>query len=562
MIAINQVKSEIPWNGHRLQIRDMIDSEEVLRKKAAAVLHIDAVQIRKVEIIKHSLDARKKPQIWQVYTLGVTLLHEDMEAKIVKKCKNNNVTLVSGQAYTFPDSGSIRMNHRPVIIGMGPAGLFCAYMLAKHGYRPIVLERGYDVETRTKAVEEYWQDGILQPESNVQFGEGGAGTFSDGKLNTLVKDPLMRNRLVLEVFCEFGADSSILYDSKPHIGTDVLSGIVKAMRQEIVRLGGHVRFGCQVTELVTEGGQIRGVRVRQQEGRPDDNMAGNENQEREEFLSAQAVILAIGHSARDTFSMLEQKKIPMDAKSFAVGLRIQHPQSLINLSQYGRMDGGSLGAASYKLTRQTSTGRGVYSFCMCPGGYVVDASSEREHLAVNGMSYHARDGKNANSALIVTVTPEDFPQPGPLGGVAFQRSLERLAFQAADGHIPVQLYEDYRAGRQSRQLGEIEPQMRGRWAFGNLREVMPENLNLALLEAMEGFGQMIRGFDRPDALFAGIESRTSSPVRIWRNDEMESQVRGLYPCGEGAGYAGGITSAAMDGVKVAEAVVRRFGLPR
>ena len=375
----------------------------------------------------------------------------------------------------------------------------------------------------------------------------------------------MRNRLVLEIFCEFGADPSILYDSKPHIGTDVLSGIVKAMRQEIVRLGGQVRFCCQVTDLVTEGGQICGVKVRQQERKPDENTEENEDdklQEKEEFLPAQAVILAVGHSARDTFSMLEEKKIPMDAKSFAVGLRIQHPQPLINLSQYGREKAGSLGAASYKLTRQTSTGRGVYSFCMCPGGYVVDASSEKGHLAVNGMSYHARDGKNANSALIVTVTPEDFPEAGPLGGVAFQRSLEKLAYQAADGRIPVQLYEDYRAGRMSRQLGEIEPQMRGRWAFGNLREVMPEKLNLALLEAMEGFGQMIRGFDRPDALFAGIESRTSSPVRIWRNEEMESKVRGLYPCGEGAGYAGGITSAAMDGVKVAEAIVRRFGLPQ
>ena len=370
---------------------------------------------------------------------------------------------------------------------------------------------------------------------------------------------------MLEIFCEFGADPSILYDSKPHIGTDVLSGIVKAMRQEIVRLGGQVRFCCQVTDLVTEGGQICGVKVRQQERKPDENTEENEDdklQEKEEFLPAQAVILAVGHSARDTFSMLEEKKIPMDAKSFAVGLQIQHPQPLINLSQYGREKAGSLGAASYKLTRQTSTGRGVYSFCMCPGGYVVDASSEKGHLAVNGMSYHARDGKNANSALIVTVTPEDFPEAGPLGGVAFQRSLEKLAYQAADGRIPVQLYEDYRAGRMSRQLGEIEPQMRGRWAFGNLREVMPEKLNLALLEAMEGFGQMIRGFDRPDALFAGIESRTSSPVRIWRNEEMESKVRGLYPCGEGAGYAGGITSAAMDGVKVAEAIVRRFGLPQ
>lgn len=550
MIRMNQLKLPVEHKP------------EDLKKKAAKALRISPEQVEKLEIRRRSLDGRKKPELFYSYTVDIKTAREE---QVLHRAKNSQAAICREKPYVFPKPGEEMLFSPPIIVGAGPAGLFAGLMLARAGYCPVILERGEDVDSRRKRVDEFWKTGKLDVRSNVQFGEGGAGTFSDGKLNTLVKDPLMRNRLVLEVFCEFGADPSILYDSKPHIGTDVLSGIVKAMRQEIVRLGGQVRFCCQVTELVTEGGQISGVRIRQQERRPDGNTAGKENQElqeREEFLPAQAVILAIGHSARDTFSMLEQKKIPMDAKSFAVGLRIQHPQSLINLSQYGRMDGGSLGAASYKLTRQTSTGRGVYSFCMCPGGYVVDASSEQGHLAVNGMSYHARDGKNANSALIVTVTPEDFPQPGPLGGVAFQRSLERLAFQAADGYIPVQLYEDYRAGRQSRQLGEIEPQMRGRWAFGNLREVMPENLNLALLEAMEGFGQMIRGFDRPDALFAGIESRTSSPIRIWRNDEMESQVRGLYPCGEGAGYAGGITSAAMDGVKVAEAVVRRFGLPR
>ena len=536
--------------------------QEDLKKKAARALRITPEQIERLEIRRRSLDGRKKPELFYSYTVDIKTAREE---QVLHRAKNSQAAICREKPYTFPKPGEEKLFSPPVIAGTGPAGLFAGLMLARAGYRPVILERGEDVDSRRKRVDEFWKTGNLDVRSNVQFGEGGAGTFSDGKLNTLVKDPLMRNRLVLEIFCEFGADPSILYDSKPHIGTDVLSGIVKAMRQEIVRLGGQVRFCCQVTDLVTEGGQICGVKVRQQERKPDENTEENEDdklQEKEEFLPAQAVILAVGHSARDTFSMLEEKKIPMDAKSFAVGLRIQHPQPLINLSQYGREKAGSLGAASYKLTRQTSTGRGVYSFCMCPGGYVVDASSEKGHLAVNGMSYHARDGKNANSALIVTVTPEDFPEAGPLGGVAFQRSLEKLAYQAADGRIPVQLYEDYRAGRMSRQLGEIEPQMRGRWAFGNLREVMPEKLNLALLEAMEGFGQMIRGFDRPDALFAGIESRTSSPVRIWRNEEMESKVRGLYPCGEGAGYAGGITSAAMDGVKVAEAIVRRFGLPQ
>jgi uncharacterized FAD-dependent dehydrogenase len=550
MIRVNQLKLPVE---HK---------QEDLKKKAARALRITPEQIERLEIRRRSLDGRKKPELFYSYTVDIKTAREE---QVLHRAKNSQAAICREKPYTFPKPGEEKLFSPPVIAGAGPAGLFAGLMLARAGYRPVILERGEDVDSRRKRVDEFWKTGNLDVRSNVQFGEGGAGTFSDGKLNTLVKDPLMRNRLVLEIFCEFGADPSILYDSKPHIGTDVLSGIVKAMRQEIVRLGGQVRFCCQVTDLVTEGGQICGVKVRQQERKPDENTEENEDdklQEKEEFLPAQAVILAVGHSARDTFSMLEEKKIPMDAKSFAVGLRIQHPQPLINLSQYGREKAGSLGAASYKLTRQTSTGRGVYSFCMCPGGYVVDASSEKGHLAVNGMSYHARDGKNANSALIVTVTPEDFPEAGPLGGVAFQRSLEKLAYQAADGRIPVQLYEDYRAGRMSRQLGEIEPQMRGRWAFGNLREVMPEKLNLALLEAMEGFGQMIRGFDRPDALFAGIESRTSSPVRIWRNEEMESKVRGLYPCGEGAGYAGGITSAAMDGVKVAEAIVRRFGLPQ
>lgn len=550
MIRVNQLKLPVE---HK---------QEDLKKKAARALRITPEQIERLEIRRRSLDGRKKPELFYSYTVDIKTAREE---QVLHRAKNSQAAICREKPYTFPKPGEEKLFSPPVIAGAGPAGLFAGLMLARAGYRPVILERGEDVDSRRKRVDEFWKTGNLDVRSNVQFGEGGAGTFSDGKLNTLVKDPLMRNRLVLEIFCEFGADPSILYDSKPHIGTDVLSGIVKAMRQEIVRLGGQVRFCCQVTDLVTEGGQICGVKVRQQERKPDENTEENEDdklQEKEEFLPAQAVILAVGHSARDTFSMLEEKKIPMDAKSFAVGLRIQHPQPLINLSQYGREKAGSLGAASYKLTRQTSTGRGVYSFCMCPGGYVVDASSEKGHLAVNGMSYHARDGKNANSALIVTVTPEDFPEAGPLRGVAFQRSLEKLAYQAADGRIPVQLYEDYRAGRMSRQLGEIEPQMRGRWAFGNLREVMPEKLNLALLEAMEGFGQMIRGFDRPDALFAGIESRTSSPVRIWRNEEMESKVRGLYPCGEGAGYAGGITSAAMDGVKVAEAIVRRFGLPQ
>lgn len=514
---------------------------EAMKKKAAKLLKVSPDAICAVHIRKQSLDARKKPELFYSYTIDVEV--DGSEQSIVHKAKSPDVSIAKEKKYQFPACGEEPMHHHPVIIGSGPAGLFCGLMLARHGYQPILLERGEDVDRRRKTVDHFWETGMLDLRSNVQFGEGGAGTFSDGKLNTLVKDPLSRNQLVMEILHEFGAGEEILYQNKPHIGTDVLSGIVKNIREEIIRLGGEVRFGCQVTDLLLEQGHITGVVT--EEG---------------ETIPAETVVLAIGHSARDTFEMLHARGIPMEQKAFAVGLRIQHPQKLINLSQYGREDAGNLGAASYKLTKQTSTGRGVYSFCMCPGGYVVNASSEAGRLAVNGMSYNDRAGINANSALIVTVTPNDFPDDSPLGGVAFQRELERLAYEAAGGKVPVQLYGDFKRSQISTALGEVEPQIKGAWAFADLRSVMPDVLNRSMIEAMESFGHMIHGFDREDAVFAGIESRTSSPVRIWRDESFESEIRGLYPCGEGAGYAGGITSAAMDGVKVAEAIARRYHL--
>ena len=529
MIRITQLKLPV---GH---------TPEALIKKAARALKISPEAVLKFHIRKQSLDARKKPELFYSYTVELEVAEEE---NVVHKAKNPQAVICTETRYQFPEPGEGKLSRPPVIIGTGPAGLFCGLLLARHGYRPVLLERGEDVDTRRKKVDCFWETGVLDGRSNVQFGEGGAGTFSDGKLNTMVKDPLKRSQLVQEIFCEFGADPSVLYENKPHIGTDVLASVVKNMRQEIVRLGGEVRFGCQVTDILVERGSICGVVT-------EDGTA----------VPAQAVILAIGHSARDTFEMLLDRGVPMDKKAFAVGLRIQHPQALIDLSQYGTKDAGELGAASYKLTRQTGSGRGVYSFCMCPGGYVVDASSEQGRLAVNGMSYHARGGKNANSALIVTVTPEDFPDDTPLGGVMFQRRLEEQAFRAAGGKIPIQLYGDFKENRRSGQLGGVEPQMCGQWDFADVRGIMPESLNLPLIEAMEGFGGMIRGFDRHDALLAGIESRTSSPVRIWRNENFESSLSGLYPCGEGAGYAGGITSAAMDGIKVAEAIARAFGMP-
>lgn len=520
---------------------------EALIKKAAKLLRTSPEEIRSLHIRKRSLDARKKPELYYSYMIDVSVKNEK---ELIRRANNPQISLAKETAYQFPESGTEQLKERPIIIGTGPAGLFCGLMLARHGYCPILIERGSCVEKRQKKVVSFWQGGTLDVQTNVQFGEGGAGTFSDGKLNTLVKDPLGRGKLVLELFTEFGADPSILYDHKPHIGTDVLAEVVKNMREEILRLGGTVRFDTQVTDLLISQDRVCGVRL----SGTDPKTGGLF----EEEVFSSVVVLAIGHSARDTFSMLLAHRVPMEQKAFAVGLRIQHPQKMINLSQYGKEDAGTLGAANYKLTRQTKSGRGVYTFCMCPGGYVVNASSEPGRLAVNGMSYHDRAGENANSALIVTVTPEDFPVDGPLGGVAFQRMLEEAAYKAAGGKIPVQLYGDFCRNQVSTQLGEVSPKMRGEWAFGNVRSIMPEPLNLALIEAMEGFGRMIRGFDRPDALFAGIESRTSSPVRIWRDDQFESEMRGLYPCGEGAGYAGGITSAAMDGVKVAEAIARRY----
>ena len=535
MIRINQLKLSV---GH---------TKADMKKKAAKMMRIPEDKILSLVPVRQSLDARKKNELLYIYSLNATV--SGKEGAVIKNAKNVNVVLNTEKPYRFPEHGQEPLCHRPVIVGFGPAGMFCGLMLARAGFSPLILERGEDVDSRTQKVEAFWRGGELNPESNVQFGEGGAGTFSDGKLNTLVKDPSGRNKKVLEILAEAGADPSITYVNKPHVGTDILSRVVKNIRQEIIRLGGEIRFGCKLTDFSEAGGRLISVTVSQRE---------EGGFYREETIPAQAVVLAIGHSARDTFRMLSEKSLDLQAKAFAVGLRIQHPQKQINFSQYGMEEPGSLGAASYKLTKQTSSGRGIYSFCMCPGGFVVNASSETGRLAVNGMSNHDRAGTNANSALIVTVTPEDFPNPGPLGGVEFQRRLEEAAFNCGKGKIPVQLYGDFKAGTLSRAFGDVEPAFKGGYSFGNLREVLNPSLTDAMTEGIDSFGRIIDGFDRPDAILAGIESRTSSPVRIPRTPELESAVSGLYPCGEGAGYAGGITSAAMDGIRTAEMIVTRF----
>lgn len=427
-----------------------------------------------------------------------------------------------------------------MVVGTGPAGLFAAWLLAKHGYQPLVIERGYEVNKRIQAVEHFWKTNELDPVSNVQFGEGGAGTFSDGKLNTMVKDMANRYRLVMETFVHHGAPSEILYLNKPHIGTDKLRTVVGSMRKEIIRLGGEVRFGTQLTDLQIEEGQLRAIELNHRE-----------------LMPCKLLIPAIGHSARDTFEMFLKRGLELSPKPFAIGVRIEHKQSMISKAQYGK-DYIHLPAADYKLTHQTTKGRGVYSFCMCPGGFVVNASSEKGYLAVNGMSNYGRDEENANSAIVVTVQPEDFGANHPLSGMEFQRKWEKAAYEAGKGLIPVQLFGDLLSGRDSVTIGGIRPNLKGDYRLSNLTGCLPEEVLEALKEGILAFDRKIKGFADEEAVLSGVESRTSSPVRIHRNEAFESNIKGIYPCGEGAGYAGGITSAAIDGIKVFEAIASKY----
>lgn len=510
---------------------------EQLKKKIAKTLKC-AEDTFSYETVRQSLDARHKDDKKFVYTVDVKTAAEQ---KILRRVHNNNIMSINKKDYQFPLPGTEKLEHVPVIVGSGPAGLFCAWYLARAGYRPLVLERGQEAQKRKETVDRFWKDGVLDPDSNVQFGEGGAGTFSDGKLNTLVKDPNGRNHEVLKRFVEAGAPEEIVYQQKPHLGTDVLIGIVETMRHQIEEMGGSFRFETKVTDLCIENGHLTAVEVNN-----------------EEKIPADACVLALGHSARDTFDMLHRRGVYMEPKSFAVGLRMEHPQKMINYDLYGEEENEFLGAASYKVTHTCENGRGVYSFCMCPGGYVVNASSEQGMLAVNGMSYQARDSKNANSALIVTVTPEDFPEEGPLGGISFQRELEKRAWEIGKGKIPVQLFGDYKLHQKSSAFGEIEPQMKGAHVFADVRSILPKEIGDSIEEGVLAFGKKLKGFDRNDAILSGVESRTSSPVRIVRNREGYSNIEGIYPCGEGAGYAGGITSAAMDGIKTAEFICEKF----
>ena len=521
-------------------ILDIEEDTKLLKKKVAKKLRIKEQEIESFKIIKESIDARKKDIIKFNYCIEVKCKNEK---NIVNRLKDNNIKFEEDEIIEEFVYGDKKLNHRPVVIGLGPAGLFASLTLAKHGYRPIVFERGEDVDNRTKTVEEFWKSGKLNLNSNVQFGEGGAGAFSDGKLTTRIKDK--RCAFVLEELVKNGAPEEIMYVGKPHVGTDILKNVVKNIREEIKSLGGEVHFNSKLEGIKKEDGKLKSIIVNGEE------------------IPCECLILAIGHSSRDTYEMLYDSDILMEQKAFAIGVRIEHPQEIINKSQYGKYaNHPRLKAADYRLTYQSEKyNRGIYSFCMCPGGVVVGAASEEGRLVSNGMSYHARDLENANSALVVTVGPEDFEGDHPLAGMEYQRKYESLAFKLGGGDYkaPIQLIGDFLNDRQSTKLGSVKPTYKPGYAFKELKECLPEVVVNTLKEGIQVFGKRIKGYDMEDGVLTGIETRTSAPVRMPRNESLESvSLEGFYPTGEGAGFAGGIISAAVDGIKVSEKIMQKF----
>jgi uncharacterized protein len=547
MIRLSEIK---------LTLAQAEEPQAPLRIAAARLLAIEPAEISRVHVFKRSFDARKA-ELLAVYIVDVLLADPAREDVVLAACSGHpHVGRTPDMEWRPPVRVNSPIAQRPIVVGFGPCGIFAALVLAQMGLRPIVLERGKTVRERTRDTWGLWRKRVLDPESNVQFGEGGAGTFSDGKLYSQIKDPRHLGRKVMNEFVMAGAPEEILYVAHPHIGTFKLVKVVENMRQQITALGGEIRFRQRVADLLIEDGpqgrQLRGLTVL-------DQATGAVTE-----LRAEQVVLAVGHSARDTFEMLHQRGVHMEAKPFSIGFRIEHPQSLIDRARWGRHAGHPLlGAADYKLVHHANNGRSVYSFCMCPGGTVVAATSEPQCVVTNGMSQYSRNERNANAGMVVAIDPRDYPG-GPLAGVELQRQLETNAFVLGGGNYnaPGQLVGDFIAGRPSIQLGAVEPSYTPGVTLGDLHGALPGYAIAALREALPAFGRKLKGFDMPDAVLTGVETRTSSPLKITRSEDYQSvNVRGLYPAGEGASYAGGILSAGVDGIRVGEAVALAMSHP-
>jgi len=532
MIRITEIK---------IELKDALTLE---KEKTAILQHImdkyriKSSDVRSFSIFKKAIDARKKDHVIFVYSIDIEVPYEK---NLIAK-KYPNIIPTPDMSYQEVEMGTQPLKNRPIVIGFGPSGIFAALILARRGYRPLVLERGLDVDARTTLWEVFKKTGHFHEHATILYGEGGAGTFSDGKLTTLIND--LRSRYVLEALVKHGADPAILYINKPHVGTDILKGIIKSIRGEITALGGDIRFNSKVTHLEFNQNKLAAVIVNDHER-----------------IETDVCLLGVGHSARDTFTKLYELGIQISQKAFSVGVRIEHPQLLINQSQYGKFHTmPNLGAADYKLSYHSDTGRGAYTFCMCPGGYVMCSSSEPYGVVTNGMSESKRDGKNANAALLVNVMPEDFKSDHPLAGMYFQREFEQKAYQLAGGSYkaPLQLVGDFLNNRVSDHIGSVQPTYEPGYTFVNFKSFFPEYIHQTLHEALLDFDRKIKGFAMDDAVMTGVESRSSSPIRINRDQTGQSNIQGLYPMGEGAGYAGGIMSSAIDGIKQAEMIIKSY----
>ena len=516
MLSLKNIKVPVEFNGNL---------DEIIKK----YLKVDLIDYK---ILKKSLDARSKHEFAYIYEFGVTIKNED---KYLSHNKNKNITKYQKKAYSFPKCGNKILNNRPIVVGLGPAGLFASYFLAKKGYKPIIFERGKALEERIKDVENFWRLGILNPNSNVQFGEGGAGTFSDGKLNTQAKDKEGRISEVLKIFVECGAPEEILYEKNPHIGTDNLRTVVKNLREKIRYYGGTIHYNSTLEDIIIKNEKLDSIVVNGKSFKTD------------------VLVLAAGHSARDTFNMLYERKVNIISKPFAIGIRIVHSQNLINKCQYPTLY-PNLPSASYKLTHNAS-GRGIYSFCMCPGGFVVNASSDNNTVLINGMSNYLRDSGFANSAIIVTVNENDFGH-NPLDGLKYMENIEKRTFELTKGKIPIQRFKDYEKNIVSSNILDIQKFVKGSTKYIDINNIFPKYINSSLKEGIDYFNSLIPGFN--EGIILAPETRTSSPVRILRSVNLESNISGIYPCGEGSGYAGGITTSAVDGIKVAEEIAKKY----